>query len=154
MTPQLTKVIEAIGNDIILLARRVMHDDSVGLNSQTGKNTLKDSILSQNISYTAAGNDDNIVITTLFANYVQYVENGRTAGKMPPISALEQWAKRRGIPTDSGTLYAIANTIRHDGIAARPILATLEKEIEQRFDNEWYDRIFEALTTELTKHFN
>lgn len=153
MIPQLHKVIEAIGQDIIIVARKVMENDSIGTNPKTGNNTLKNSTLIQNISLSAEG-DDNIVIKTLFDNYIQYIENGRAAGTMPPISALEAWAKQRGIPTDNGTLYAIANAIKRDGIAARPILSTLEKEIEQRFEDQWADQLFEALTTKLTKYFN
>lgn len=153
MTPELRKIIEAIGQDIISLAHQVMEDDSIGTNPKTGKNTLKNSALMQNISFSGEGESD-VVIRTFFDNYVQYIESGRAAGKMPPISALEAWAKRRGISTDNNTLYAIANAIKRDGIAARPILATLEKEIEQRFEQQWADQLFEALTTELTKYFN
>lgn len=153
MIPELSKVIEAIGQDIISLAHKVMENDSIATNPKTGNNTLKNSTLIKNISFSAEGEND-IVIRTFFDNYVQYIEQGRAAGKMPPISALEAWAKQRGIPTDNGTLYAIANAIKRDGIAARPILATLEREIEQRFEQQWADQLFEALTTELTKYFN
>jgi len=153
MTTALQKVAEAIGNDIIRLTAQVMDDDNIAANHKTGKNTMKDSALRQHIRFSAEV-DGNIVITTFFDNYIQYVENGRPAGKMPPISALEEWAKKRNIPTDNNTLYAIATAIKRDGIAPRPILATLEKEMENAFDREWADKLFEALTTALTKYFN
>lgn len=153
MTPELHKAIEAIGQDIVRLARQVMENGNAGINPKTGKNTLKGSSLAQNITFSTEGESD-IVVRTFFDNYIEYIENGRVSGKMPPISALETWAKKRGIPTDNATLYAIAGAIKRDGIAARPILATLEKEIELRFEQQWADKLFEALTTELTKYFN
>lgn len=153
MTPELRKVIVAIGQDIISLTHKVMEDDSIATNPKTGNNTLKNSTLMQNISFSAE-DESNVVIRTFFDNYIQYIEQGRIAGTMPPISALEVWAKQRGISTDNSTLYAIANAIKRDGIAARPVLATLEKEIEKRFEQQWADQLFKALTTELTKYFN
>lgn len=153
MTPQLHKVIEAIGQDIVLIAQQVADNDSIATNAKTGNNTLKNSSLIKNVSFVAQ-TDGNIVIRALFDNYIEHIENGRAAGTMPPISALEVWAKKRGIPTDNGTLYAIANAIRRDGIAPRPILSALEEEIERRFEQEWADQLLEALTTEITKYFN
>lgn len=153
MNTETLRLIEEIKNDIVRLAQMVMADDSIGTNKKTGTNTLKDSLLSKEVQASVTVGD-NIVIEVLLNNYVEYVEKGRAPGKMPPISALREWAIARNIPDDNDTLYAIANAIKRDGYEGRPIVATLEKEIENRFENEWYDKLFEAMTTELTKYFN
>lgn len=156
MNTHVLKVVEEISRDIVALAQFVLDNDSVGVNKKTGKNTLKDSLLIKNVEprVSFGSNGDNVVIEVLFNNYIDYIEKGRRPGKMPPVSALKEWAQSRGIPTDNGTLYAIANAIKRDGIEGRPILATLEREIENKFENEWADKLFEAMTEELTKYFD
>ncbi|GAB6007505.1 hypothetical protein [Dysgonomonas reticulitermitis] len=130
------------------LAQFVLDNDSAGVNSKTGRNTLKDSALVKDVGsrISFGNNGDNVVIELLFNNYIDYIEKGRRPGKMPPISALKEWAQSRGISTDNSTLFAIANAIKRDGIEGRPVLATLEREIENSFENEWYDKLFEAMT--------
>lgn len=152
MNTGITKVVEEISHEIVLLAQQIMDDDSIAANPKTGKNTLKDSLLKSNIrSSVTIG--DNIVIETFFDNYIEFIENGRAPGTMPPVSALREWALRRNIPADNDTLFAIATAIKRDGYEGRPILATLDREIESRFESEWYDKIFEVLTAELTEYF-
>lgn len=156
MTNQVLKIVEEIGRDIVALAQFVIDNDSIGMNKKTGRNTLKDSLLIRDVDsrFSFGGNGDNVVIEVLFNNYVDYIEKGRHPGKMPPVSALKEWAQSRGIPTDNGTLYAIANAIKRDGIEGRPILATLEQRIEDNFENDWADKLFEAMRSELNEYFN
>jgi len=156
MNTNLLRVVEEIRLDILALSQFVLDNDSVGVNKKTGRNTLKDSLLLKDMDTRVSFGDNgsNVVIEILFNNYVEYIEKGRAPGKMPPISALREWAIARNIPDDNDTLYAIANAIKRDGYEGRPIIATLEKEIENCFENEWYDKIFEAMTSELTKYFN
>lgn len=147
------QVVEQICRDIVSMAQAIMDNDTIGSNRKTGQNSLRDSALRNNVKASVAvGN--NVVIDVLFDNYIEYIENGRRPGKMPPISALKDWARSRNIPDDNNTLFAIANAIKRDGFAGRPILATLEQEIENRFQDEWGDMIFEALTEEITKYFD
>jgi hypothetical protein len=156
MNSHVLKVVEEISRGIVALAQFVIDNDTVGVNRKTGRNTLKDSTLIKNadsrISF--GSNSDNVVIELLLGNYINYIEKGRRPGKMPPISALKEWAQSRGISTDNSTLFAIANAIKRDGIEGRPVLATLEHEIENSFENEWYDKLFEAMTSELNKYFD
>ena len=156
MTDHVLKIVEEIGRDIVALAQFVIDNDSVGVNKKAGKNTLRDSLLIRDVDSRVSfgGNGDNVVIEVLFNNYIDYIEQGRRPGTMPPVSALKEWAQSRGIPTDNGTLFAIANAIKRDGIEGRPILATLEREIENSFENDWADKLFEAMTAELTEYFN
>lgn len=148
MNDHVLKVVEEISRDMMALAQFVLDNNSAGVNSKTGRNTLKDSVLVKDVGsrISFGGNGDNVVIELLFNNYIGYIEKGRRPGKMPPISALKEWAQSRGISTDNATLFAIANAIKRDGIEGRPVLATLEREIENSFENEWYDKLFEAMT--------
>lgn len=156
MTDHVLKVVEEIGRDIVALAQFVIDNDSIGVNKKSGKNTLKDSLLMRDVDSRVSfgSNGDNVVIEVLFNNYIDYIEKGRRPGKMPPVSALKEWAQSRGIPTDNGTLYAIANAIKRDGIEGRPILATLEQRIEDSFENNWADKLFDAMTSELNTYFD
>lgn len=156
MTDHVLKVVEEIGRDIVALAQFVIDNDSIGMNKKFRKNTLKDSLLMRDVDSRVSfgSNGDNVVIEVLFNNYIDYIEKGRRPGKMPPVSALKEWAQSRGIPTDNGTLYAIANAIKRDGIEGRPILATLEQRIEDSFENDWADKLFDAMISELNEYFN
>jgi hypothetical protein len=56
-------------------------------------------------------------------DYGGYVERGRQAGKLPPISALEQWVKTKGIGSGKealGIAWAIAKSIEKKGIPSQP----------------------------------
>ncbi len=156
MTDHVLKVVEEIGRDIVALAQFVIDNDSIGMNKKFRKNTLKDSLLLRDVDSRVSfgSNGDNVVIEVLFNNYIDYIEKGRRPGKMPPVNALKEWAQSRGIPTDNGTLYAIANAIKRDGIEGRPILATLEQRIEDSFENHWADKLFDAMISELNEYFN
>ncbi|NDV96564.1 hypothetical protein D0T84_16815 [Dysgonomonas sp. 521] len=151
---QLAKVIDQITSEIATLADTIFKDDKVSANRKTGKNTLRDKAKDIEVSWHER--NGNIVISTYLGNYLTYIENGRAPrqGKFPPIDELRDWALARNIPADNSTLYLIARAIWRDGHEGRPILATLEERIEQMFDTEWYDRLFEATIDELTKYFN
>jgi hypothetical protein len=150
MNTTLLKVAEEISREIVALAQSVMENNDIGTNAKVNKNTLRSSALKDNIraSVEVGG---SIVIKTYFDNYINYIEHGRApmSGKRPPISAIRDWALAKGLPTDDSTLYAIAQAIWRDGYAPRPILATLESQINEKFENEWADKLFDALTTEL-----
>lgn len=146
-----------IADDLLALAAAVLEDDSVSTNTKIGKNTLKDSFLKRDLFATVSwtGGDD-AVIKALFNNYVVYLEwdRPRKYGKQPPISELKEWAQRAGIPTDADTLWAISYAIWRDGHVGRPIFATMDKEVEGLFYNDWSDKLFTAITDNLDLIFN
>ena len=143
-TEAIIKVMEAIAADVLKLSHLVMES-----------NNLKDSALDRDVQVSVKQVADSIIIETLFDNYVDYIEQGRKpmSGKQPPIDAVRDWALSRNIPADNDTLFLISRAIWRDGIEARPILSTLEEEIEKAFDERWADQLFEAITDELTKYF-
>lgn len=154
-TQLISLAIQRIAADLVALAQTVLEDDSVGVNIKVGRNTLKDSALHDDIARAVEATGDP-VITALFNNYVVYLEWDRPKeyGKRPPIDVLKDWAAKNGIPTDSGTLWAISNAIWRDGHKGRPIFATLDKEVEEIFSGDWSDKLFNSLTSDLDNLFN
>lgn len=138
------KVLNAMAEDILSLVHLILD-----------KNGLKNSALRDD-ARCAVEDLSNPVITVLFNDYVEYIENGRKAnsGEVPPISALREWAHRKGIPATNDVLYVIAETIKKQGMAPRPVLAMLEQQIDNSFSNEWSDQLFGAIMEELEVFFN
>lgn len=138
------KIAESMANDILALSRDVL----VGY-------SLKNSVLYEDASVEVRNTDGSIVVDLLLNNYVNFIEKGRKplSGKKPPIDALRDWALRHNIPADNSTLWAISTAIQRDGYEARPILATLEQQIESYLENEWSDKLFEILTDSLNEYF-
>lgn len=149
-------VVEAIATDVLTLAHLILETDNISVNKKTGKNTLKDSALNANVATSVSEIQGEFVIKAIFNHYINYIEWDRPKkyGKKPPIDSLRDWAISRGLPTDNNTLWAISTAIWRDGHTGRPILAVLEKEIEEAFEKEYFDKIFESLISELNKFFN
>lgn len=149
-------VLEAFKEDILTLSHLILEDDSISSNRKTNKNTLANSHLRDKVRAEISKLGEPVVIEALFDNYVTFLEWDRPKkyGEKPPIDSLLEWAKSKGIPTDNNTLFAISTAIWRDGHEGRPILATLEKEIEKSYNNEVSDNLFNAIIDELTKYFN
>lgn len=149
--------INTIADDLLALANLVLEDDSVSTNTKIGRNTLKDSALRGDLFATISQtNGEDPVITAFFNHYVVYLEWTRPPmyGKRPPISALKDWADRKGIPSDASTLAAIANAIWRDGHAGRPIFATMDAQVDSLFSTDWSDQLYSTITAQLDNFFN
>lgn len=61
-----------------------------------------------------------IILKGKFLDYGEFVDRGRRKGSMPPIEALEDWIRVKGIERDAkkvrGVAFAIAKTIEKKGI--------------------------------------
>lgn len=101
-----------------------------GVNRKVMQNTLVDSRLYNEIE-TA---EQNGVISILANYYIEYIESGVRRGVWVPISALTEWASRKGIPTDNNTIYAIQYAIWRDGIPSRPVVSTYLEHAEELID--------------------
>lgn len=148
---------EKIGDDLMALAVAVLEDDSVSTNIKVGKNTLKDSMLRNELAQTISlTSGDDIVIKALFEHYVTYIEWDRPKkhGKQPPIDVLKGWAAKNGIPTDADTLWRISYAIWRDGYQGRPIFATMDRELDGLFRNDWADKLLASITDNLDNFFN
>jgi hypothetical protein len=149
--------INKIADDLLALAAAVLEDDTISTNEKVGRNTLRDSVLRGDLEAsisTVTGDDP--VIKALFNRYVVYLEWTRPPKykKRPPISVLKDWAAKNGIPTDADTLYRIAYAIWRDGHKGRPIFATIDKELDGLFLNDWADKLYDAIVDNLDNFFN
>lgn len=152
----LEKVISKIAEEVVTLATLILEDDSISTNTKVNKNTLRESALRYNID-TSMGmfSGGDTVIRALFNHYVTFIEWDRPPkyGKQPPISALKDWAEKNGIPSDNNTLWAISTAIWRDGHTGRPIFATLEKEVDKMFNEDWAEEIFNSIVEKLDTYF-
>lgn len=149
--------INKIADDLLALASAILEDDTISTNDKVGKNTLRDSVLRGDLEATISQiNGEDPVINALFNHYVVYLEWTRPPKykKKPPISALKDWASRNGIPTDAGTLWAISYAIWRDGHKGRPIFATMDKELDGLFLDDWADKLYDAIVDNLDNFFN
>lgn len=150
-------VVERIADDLLALAHAVMEDDRFGTNRKLGRNTLKNSALQGDLSATISqGLGEDPVIRALFNHYVVYLEWDRPPryGKQPPIHVLKDWAAKKGIPTDAGTLWAISYAIWRDGHAGRPIFATMDEELDRLYEQDWAEALKNKMTEQLDNFFN
>jgi hypothetical protein len=152
----LEKVISKIAEEVVTLATLILEDDSISTNTKVNKNTLRESALRYNIdTSTGIFSGGDTVIKALFNHYVTFIEWDRPPkyGKQPPISALKDWAEKNGIPSDNNTLWAISTAIWRDGHTGRPIFATLEKEVDKMFNEDWAEEIFNSVVEKLDTYF-
>lgn len=113
-----------------------------------------DTQLADNISIQI--DESNYIASILVDNYIEYINSGRRKrARKVPIDKLYDWARRRNIPTDNNTLYAIQQTIYRDGIQPRPILNKLLDIFDDNsiIDNN-LDKIMQAITNQLDNYFN
>ncbi|MCP4761452.1 MAG: hypothetical protein GY870_06695 [archaeon] len=61
-------------------------------------------------------------------DYLKYVDEGRKAGKYPPIQAISRWAQLKGIPQRA--VFPIARSIFKHGIKPTNVIQLTTKEFE------------------------
>lgn len=90
-------------------------------------------------------------------SYYWYVENGRKAGKFPPIQKIEDWIKVKPVlpytdkngklPTLNQLTYLIGRKIKEDGIEGKHVLQKSVDDIYREIEK----RLVEALSKDLHK---
>jgi len=138
-----------------------------GTNPRTGSNTLVGSDLEKSIEVKVT--DDGFVFQ--IASYFEYVVRGwKRTGNYPGtmsqfVENLTQWVRKKGIrygnKTENQVVWAILKSIWMRGIAPRPFLNWDDSEdpaliipfLDDYFD-EWSDKVFEDIISELDKYFN
>lgn len=149
----LTSIMNEFANDIANIVRMVM-DSNVGINKKSGHNTLSDSDIYKQLSVMATS-DGDLVFDLILNDYITFIESGRRKGaKMPPIEPIVRWCKKKGIPSDNSTVYLIRRAISRDGIAPRPIIATVFEELDREWEGAWSDNLFNIIIEQLDKFFN
>lgn len=80
----------------------------------------------------AVGTAGQYSIQLIAPDYLEYVENGRSPGKMPPPNKIEQWCQSKGLVPANGkslkqTAFAIATHIKQNGIKPQhPVQRTID----------------------------
>lgn len=147
----MNELVKYIKEEILALFRLILESE-YGINEKVGRNTLADS----NLHKEAKVESNSIENFNLFYNdYLDAIEKGKKPfTEKVSVQALVSWAKRKGISSDSKTIYAIRESIYKYGIKARPLLVHFERELDEIFDQDIFDRIFEEITKSLEKYFN
>ena len=153
MEESLDKVIKVIANDILEIARMILESNHL-INEKVGKNTIApDSDLYKTLQVKAT-NDGDVVFDLMLNDYLVFIESGRRAGaKFPPVEPIVRWARKRGIPTDNNTIYLIRRAISRDGIQPRPFMAYIFEEMDDRWDSNWADSIFDKIMEQIDNFF-
>lgn len=154
MEGNLDKIVKSIANDILSIARMILESNNL-INEKVGRNTIApDSELYKTLKVEAR-NDGDIVFDMMLNDYLVFIESGRRAGaKFPPVEPIVNWAKARGIPTDNSTIYLIRRAISRDGIKPRPFLSYIFDEMDEQWNNDWSDEIFNRIIEQLDNFFN
>lgn len=140
-------------------------------NPKTGAHTLD---ASSNIwQSTKVEIEDLHMINVILPYYIQYVDGinnetgeksvwarrpkamrgGYQGGQPGFVEAIEQWMRKRGIPTNNGGLWRMVNGIEKNGILARPVFDNWEQEVDKILD-KWLTELFNAILSDLDEYFN
>lgn len=146
----------------LMLREEVLRRMRSSINAKTNTPTLIGSDLEHSVA-TVQTSEESFAFQ--IADYWQYVAYGRKAGaKLPPIEAILNWIRRKGIRfegrTENQTAWAIAIAIQRDGIQGRPFMGSdyniddTEKVLpylDGIFDN-WAEKLFNLICDSL-KYF-
>ena len=115
--------------------------------SQLEAEQMNNGELYRTISYSVSTGTGGWVVSVSLADYWKYVEYGRRPGKMPPMSAIENWINVKQIVPHSMTLksgktviptipqlsFLIARSIGRRGIAPKPLFQKSFEAAKQQF---------------------
>lgn len=111
--------------------------------------------LFKSVKYLFKSDNRYLEIDLELENYYWYVENGRKAGKFPPINKIEEWVKVKPVlpyrdkngklPTLNQLTYLIGRKIKEKGIEGKHLLQKSVDEIYKEIE----DRLIDALAEDL-----
>lgn len=119
------------------------------------ENITASSNLKNSVKYILNVNEMDIELNLSLAHYWKYVENGRRAGKWPPIDAILKWIEVKPIipdnrfgrlPTDKQLAYLIGRKIYEKGIEPKN---TLHNSINDIMDTIFMDELEAAITQDI-----
>lgn len=137
----LKQYLNTLGNQLVDNYRNNLSAKGVNATGKLG-NTLKFKVTKDSTSY---------YVDLYLEDYWKYVENGRAAGKFPPITSIRDWIRVKPIipnvyngklPTIDDLTYLIRRKIGTRGIPGKHILRDSLEELN-------IDRIEEALTKDV-----
>lgn len=143
----INKIVMEFTKDIMKLVQAVM-------DGQEFSNDKISSDIYKNLQVNAT-NDGDLVFDIILNDYLKFIESGRRKGAdMPPVEPIVKWAKKHGIPTDNGTIYLIRRAISRDGIAPRPFMDKVFEDIDDVWDKNWADELFDEIMRMINDFFN
>ena len=144
---EISQLVTEFTKDIMQLVHAVMEGQDLGSN-KSGSDIYK------NLQVKAT-NDGDLVFDIILNDYLKFIESGRRKGAdMPPVKQIVEWAKKHGIPTDNGTIYLIRRAISRDGIAPRPFMDKVFADIDDVWDKNWADELFDEIMRMINDFFN
>lgn len=143
----ISKIVMEFTKDIMKLVNAVMEGQEFASNKTS-------SDIYKNLQVNAT-NDGDLVFDIILNDYLKFIESGRRKGAdMPPVEPIVKWAKKHGIPTDNGTIYLIRRAISRDGIAPRPFMDKVFEDIDDVWDKNWADELFDEIMRMINDFFN
>lgn len=115
--------------------------------------------LINSISTRVVVNDTTLELYLDLADYYYYIENGRSAGKFPPVDKILQWIQAKPIlpreingklPTEQQLAYLIGRKIANEGFEGSHDLDKTKNSLEAEFT----ERIKLALEQDFINEFN
>lgn len=97
---------------------------------------------------------DKVNILIESEDYLKYIDEGRKRGSYPPIKALANWARIKGIKEDK--IYGIARNIYKFGIKPTNILDKVEKKVLngntfKELENNISDSVLDIIVDDFNK---
>lgn len=143
----ISKIVMEFTKDIMKLVHAAMDGKDLDNNKSS-------SGIYKNLQVNAT-NDGDLVFDIILNDYLKFIESGRRKGAdMPPVEAIVEWAKKHDIPTDNGTIYLIRRAISRDGIAPRPFMDKVFADIDDVWDKNWADELFDEIMRMINDFFN
>lgn len=144
---EISKIVTEFTKDIMQLVHAVMEGQDLD-NNKSGSDIYK------NLQVKAT-NDGDLVFDIILNDYLKFIESGRRKGAdMPPVEAIVEWAKKHDIPTDNSTIFLIRRAISRDGIAPRPFMDKVFEDIDDVWDKNWADELFDEIMRMINDFFN
>lgn len=140
----LEDILRQCGEEIVAIYRQLLQ--------QTGTDATGN--LGNTLNYILETDGSAYIISLQLQDYWKYVEDGRSAGKYPPLSDIRSWIRTKRIlprayngklPTENQLAYLIARKIHLQGTEGKHILSnTLDI-----FENNYMQLIEDAITKDL-----
>ncbi len=143
----INKIVMEFTKDIMKLVHAVMDGQEFASNKTS-------SDIYKNLQVNAT-NDGDLVFDIILNDYLKFIESGRRKGAdMPPVEPIVKWAKKHGIQTDNSTIFLIRRAISRDGIAPRPFMDKVFEDIDNVWDKNWADELFDEIMRMINDFFN
>lgn len=147
----------------------VMEEMAIAIRNEYQDNLIRNDRIASgellnNIEYEITRGDYTYSIYIKMKDYWYYVENGRKAGKRPPIDSILKWVQIKSIlprPNSKGKLptplqlaFAIATKIGKEGTKGTHDLRKATDSIWDTFEEKLYEAIDKDLDTALVSIFH